>query len=192
MKKYYIPFDITKDINYLHLLNIYGQAVFNIDTGKYDTINYISIRELAERLKISPSTLNRILNNKDYTDILKLNQQDRQIIIQNDFKNGQKRPFVVLSDTEVRALKNIGDSFLIRYYLYIKFYCGYSKGKQDFTAEQFLTACGYSIKSNSNKDKLSRYNAILSRLGFINISAYRDFTGRKRNTYTVNQNLWED
>lgn len=192
MKKYFIPFDITADINYLYLLKFYHEAEYNTTTGKYDTINYISTRELAERLKISPSTLNRIFDKKDYTVFFERNQQNNKIIIQNDFKKGQKRPFVVLSDTEVSALEKIGDSLLIRYYIYIKFYCGYSRTTPDFTADQFLTACGYSIKSNSNKDKISRYNSILKRLGFISVSAYRDLNGRKRNLYRIEKILSDE
>lgn len=126
MKKYYIPFVVAAEVNYLYLFSLYDLAEYNPDTGNFDTIHYNSIKELAERLEVSSSTLNRILSNDHYTDFLKLNKQSKTLFIQNDFKNGLKRPFVVLTDKEVAELKKLGDNLLIRYYLYIKFYCGYS------------------------------------------------------------------
>lgn len=126
MKKYYIPFNILADVNYLYLFALYDLAEFNPDTGNYDTIHYKSINELAGRLQISSSTLNRILCNEHYSDFIELNKQNKTLFIRNDFKNGKKRPFVVLSDTEVIELKKLGDSLLIRYFLYIKYYCGFS------------------------------------------------------------------
>ena len=126
MKKYYIPFVVSAEVNYLYLFDFYNLAEFNPDTGNFDKIQYNSIKELPGRLGFSSSTLNRILTNEHYTDFLKLNKQSKTLFIQNDFKNGLKRPFVVLTDKEVAELKKLGDNLLIRYFLYIKFYCGYS------------------------------------------------------------------
>jgi hypothetical protein len=126
MKKYYIPFVVSAEVNYIYLLNLYDLAEFNPNTGNYDTIHYKSINELALRLQISSSTLNRILKNEHYFDFIELNKQEKTLFIRNDFKNGKKRPFVVLSDTEVAELKKLGDTLLIRYFLYIKYYCNFS------------------------------------------------------------------
>ena len=50
---------------------------------------------------------------------------------------------------------------LCKYYIYLKYYCSLAKKagiKQDFTAKQFLTAIGYSTKSQKQIDKISTYN----------------------------------
>jgi len=58
--------------------------------------------------------------------------------------------------------------------------------KQDFTAKQFLSAIGYSIKSQSQLDKISSYNNKLKEYGLISITTYRDELGHTRNVYIVN------
>lgn len=75
------------------------------------------------------------------------------------------------------------------YYIYIKYYCSLAKKagiKQDFTAKQFLSTIGYSIKSQSQIDKISTYNNILKKEGFISITSYKDELGHTRNIYTTN------
>ena len=55
----------------------------------------------------------------------------------------------------------------------------------DFTAEQFLAACGLCSTSGSNKQKISKYNSILSSAGLISIERKRDNNGHLRNTYRI-------
>ena len=76
---------------------------------------------------------------------------------------------------------------LTKYYLYLKYYCGYSKSKQiDTTANQILSAIGYSGNSGKNKDLLCAYNSLLLEKKFISIQKQRDDKGHSRNIYRVN------
>ncbi len=95
-------------------------------------------------------------------------------------------PFVTLSNEEYTKLIAIGDSFVIRYYLYIKYYCGYSKSKtNDFTAKQYLEVCGYSCNSDNMLGKVYKANNRLLRDRLIDIKKYRDEQGHERNIYKV-------
>lgn len=76
---------------------------------------------------------------------------------------------------------------LTKYYLYLKYYCGYSKSKQiDTTANQILSAIGYSGNSGKYKDLLCAYNSLLLEKKFISIQKQRDDKGHSRNIYRVN------
>ena len=59
--------------------------------------------------------------------------------------------------------------------------------KQDFTAKQFLSAIGYSTKSQSQIDKISTYNNKLKKQGLILITPYKDELGHTRNIYKTTE-----
>jgi hypothetical protein len=116
--------------------------------------------------------------------------KEKKIIkLNTSFKAGSiTQPFVCLTETEISFLRKHHDNKLCNYLIYMKYYCGMCKNTgQNFTAEQFLTNCGYSTRANSNYDDLSRYNKLLEDAGIITIIRYRDDDKKKRNTYKYNQ-----
>ena len=68
MKHYYLPFLPMAKIDYLHLLALYDLAEYQTDTGAFDTIRYTSSAALAEQVKLSSSTISRILKSEKYAD----------------------------------------------------------------------------------------------------------------------------
>jgi hypothetical protein len=165
------------------------QADYTPSTKAYDTISYISITKLAEKLSFSRATLDRILNGDKYKDYLTADKEKKIIKLNTSFKAGSiTQPFVCLTETEISFLRKHHDNKLCNYLIYMKYYCGMCKNTgQNFTAEQFLTNCGYSTRANSNYDDLSRYNKLLEDAGIITIIRYRDDDKKKRNTYKYNQ-----
>lgn len=79
--KFFIPFDISADINYIYLFCLLGIAEYNKETKRHDRIEYSSIQELTDRIKksynikISNATVSRFLremeaeNNSCYLSI---------------------------------------------------------------------------------------------------------------------------
>ena len=199
MRNYFLLYDEAASVNYKHLLKLYGIAEYNKKNRLYDTITYNTLDELTQRINdkygkcISKSTLSDFLNDKgtqkhDYK-YFSYDKDSKTIKLYNDFKNTDKRTsrkFVVLSEKEFDFLVSQADNTLISYFLYIKYYCGASASKStDFTAEQFLAACGLCSTSGSNKQKISKYNSILSSAGLISIERKRDNNGHLRNTYRI-------
>lgn len=190
MKHYYIPFDLSANINYLYLFSLYDIAEYNEKNNTFDTIHYKSIKQLAEMLNISASTMNKIIKDKEYNNFLSIDKENKKIILNNNFNKtnteNKNKPFILLNDIQVKVLSHYKDNLLCKYFIYIKYFCGYSKSKQqDFTAKQFLQFCGYSIKSNDNITRISNYNNILTRNKLIKIQHYTDDLGHLRNIYTV-------
>lgn len=194
MKHYYIPYNAKANINYIYLLYLYSLAEYNKITKLFDTVNYNSIRDLQKQIKdkfgkdlaVSSSTLARLLKNTDYSNYIKVDQKHKKIALQNDTKG--MSAFVMLTNREVDFLLKQQDNLLIKYYLYLKYFCGFDTSKkQDFTAKQFLTYCGYSANSNSYLSKISDYNRILQENNFIKIQPYTDSKGRTRNIYYLLQ-----
>lgn len=191
MKKYYLPYDEKEKANYVYVLMFYSIAEFNIKTKRFDSIKYNTIKELTEKLnsisqgnKISESTVHRILKKEIYNKFLSVNSKDKSIKILNDITQSKK--FVIVSEKEAMMLIDKHQNLLAKYYLYLKYYCGHSKSKKiDTTAKQFLSACGYSIESNSNISKISEYNGFLSEKKYINISRFIDNNGHLRNYYSI-------
>ena len=183
MKKfYYLRFRPTANIDYLYLLAFYDLAEYNEETKVFDTIRYPSVRVLAESLNISSATVNRILDNPAYADFMSVNKATKTIKLCNSFAKGKAEQFVRLTAEEVKLIME--DNLFAKYLIYLKYYCGYSKNKKtDFTAQQFLIACGYSTKSNSIISRLSEYNSLLVKNGLIRIEKYRDELGHTRNRY---------
>ena len=184
MKYYYVPFIPAADINYLHLLAFYEIAEYREETKAFDTIRYASIDKLAARLPFSSSTLSRILNNESYKDFMVVDKKNRVITIQNSFPKGTKRAFVRLSAEEVKLIREKNDNLFTTYYIYLKYYCGFTNNNTDFTAKQFLSACGYSTNSNDTLDRIAEYNKLLSAKEIIKIEKYRDELGYTRNRYS--------
>ena len=189
MKIYYLNFKPKAGINYLHLFALYDLAQYNPSTKAFDTIIYNSISSLAKLLPFSYATLNRILVDEEYKDFLTIDKNNKTITLNcSVIKGSLNNCFVRLTQNEVELLKRINDNLLCKYYIYIKYYCSLSNftgEKQDFTANQFLLAIGYSTKSNSQIDKISYYNKILKENDLISISTYRDEQGHTRNIYKL-------
>ena len=199
MRNYFLLYDEAASVNYKHLLKLYGIAEYNKKNRLYDTITYNTLDELTQRINdkygkcISKSTLSDFLNDKGIQKhnykYFSYDKDSKTIKLYNDFKNTDNRTsrkFVVLSEKEFDFLVSQADNMLISYFLYIKYYCGASASKStDFTAEQFLSACGLCSTSGSNKQKISKYNSILSSAGLISIERKRDNNGHLRNTYRI-------
>lgn len=199
MRNYFLLYDEAASVNYKHLLKLYGIGEYNKKNRLYDTITYNTLDELTQRINdkygkcISKSTLSDFLNDKGTQKhnykYFSYDKDSKTIKLYNDFKNTDNRTsrkFVVLSEKEFDFLVSQADNMLISYFLYIKYYCGASASKStDFTAEQFLAACGLCSTSGSNKQKISKYNSILSSAGLISIERKRDNNGHLRNTYRI-------
>ena len=188
MKKYYyLRFRPTANIDYLYLLSFYDLADYNEESKVFDTIYYPSVRVLAESLNVSTATVNRILSNPEYNDFMRIDKPNKTITLCNSFVRGQSEQFIRLTADEVKLIREVNTNLFAKYLIYLKYYCGYSKDKNtDFTAQQFLSACGYSVKSNATLDTISRYNGLLVDRGLIKIQKYRDDKGHTRNRFTYN------
>ena len=188
MKKYYyLRFRPTANIDYLYLLAFYDLAEYNEESKVFDTIHYPSVRVLAESLNISTATVNRILSNPEYNEFMRIDKKEKTITLCNAFVRGQSEQFVRLTADEVSLIREVNTNLFAKYLIYLKYYCGYTKDKKtNFTAQQFLIACGYSAKSNATLDTISRYNGLLADRGIIKIEKYRDELGHTRNRYTYN------
>ena len=91
----------------------------------------------------------------------------------------------MLFRSEVNLIKEVKDNLFAKYLIYLKYYCGYARDKKtDFTAQQFLSACGYSVKSNKTISQISQYNGLLVDRGIIKIQKTRDELGHTRNIYS--------
>ena len=111
MKHYYIPFIPKAEIEYLHLFELMEQADYTPTTKAYDTISYISITKLAEKLSFSRATLDRILNGDKYKDYLTADKEKKIIKLNTSFKAGSiTQPFVCLTETEISFLRKHHDN----------------------------------------------------------------------------------
>lgn len=189
MKNYYINFVPEAKVNYFYLFSLIELADYRAETKAFDTIKYQSVSKLAEMLMLSPSTVRRIMQGDEYKLFLSVDTKEKEIILNNSvIKGSNNNRFVCLSDKEVSFLRKYNDNLLVKYYLYLKYYCGFAAKaniKQDFTAKQFLSAIGYSVKSNSQIDTISSYNQLLANNGFIKIDKYTDELGHTRNIYSL-------
>lgn len=185
MKKYYyIRFRPNANIDYIYLLSFYDIAEYNQIDKVYNIIQYSSVRSLAESLNISPATVNRILCNDEYKEFMSIDKQTKTILLHNSFTKGQSERFVILTNREVQLIKEVNTNLFAKYIIYLKYYCGYTQNNStDFTAQQFLSAFGYSVKSNTTLDTICKYNRLLVDSGIITIIKYRDNLGHIRNIY---------
>ena len=186
-KYYYVRFRPKANIDYIYLLAFYDLAEYNKLKKSYNIIHYTSLNVLAENLNISNSTINRILSNTQYKEFLSIDKKTKTIVLHNTFIKGQSEQLIKLTADEVKLIREVNTNLFAKYLIYIKYYCGYTKdNKTDFTAQQFLSTFGYSVKSNATLDTISRYNGILVDRGIIKIEKFRDKLGHTRNRYTYN------
>ena len=197
---YYIPYDETRDIDYIFLLCLYGITQRNKDK-LYNIITYDTIQKLCDTINkyykditnndkniISKSKLDRIINNEIYQLYFTIDKKQKQIIINNNFRKGKNdyNRFITISKSEANYFCAQRDNLLCKYYFYIKYYTGYSKNKTtDFTAKQFLCAIGYSANTNNYISRLCDYNNKLKQQNLISIKKYRDNNGHERNIYSL-------
>lgn len=180
-KVYYLPFVPLSKVNYLDLFSLYDVAEYTAEKKTFDTIRYSSIKELAARVGLTTYAVNKLIEN---TDFLSIDKKLKVITLKNHFPKGEKAAFVRLTAAEVKLLREKEDNLFCKYLLYMKYYCGLSKNKRNnFTAKQFLAACGYSTKSNKYISLLSDYNSCLVKNGIIRIIPFTDELGHTRNTY---------
>ena len=183
MKSYYLPFLPMAEIDYILLLSLYDLAEYHADTKAFDTVIYTSQKSLADKLKVSPSSISRLFSDERYKDFMEVDTKLKVIKLKNSFVKGTNRPFVRLTAEEVALIREKKDNLFSKYLIYLKYYCGYTGNNTDFTAKQFLTACGYSIRSNETLNRVSKYNGFLVDRRVIEIIAYRDEMGHTRNKY---------
>ena len=191
---YYLNYQETAKINYCFLLALFCIAEQNKKEKIYNIITYKSYKELAERINkqcnynISYSTISRIIKDKKYLPYFAKSTTENKILLNTNFKKGTaaSNKFIVLNEKEILFLLEQKNNQLIKYYLYLKYYCGYSKSKRiDTTANQILSAIGYSANCGNNKDNLCKYNALLVNKGFIIIEKKKDEKGYYRNIYSM-------
>lgn len=186
-------YDEKANVNYTFIFCLYLIAQRDKKENIYNTISFQSQKELAEKVNkyndiFSISTINRILNDKIYFPYFSYDKINKTIILNNNFKKGktQTNKFVILNDNELLFLISQNDKLLNKYFLYLKYYIGFSKDKKiDTTANQILSAMGYNNKSGNNKEKLCKYNSLLLDKGFLNIQKIKDNNGYCRNIYSM-------
>ena len=195
--KYFIPYVPEANINYIYLLSLYGLAERAEEGGIKQDIGYNSIKELLDMINkddniLSESTLRRMLKNDEYK---KFFIQDKKgniywIYLLNNFRkcDKQSKSFVVLCPNTYKLIMNEKDNLLAKYIIFMKYMCGVNGGSSDFTANQFLTAFGYTTQSNNMKDKISKYNNLLEQRHIIKIKRNTLEDGKRRNTYTFIDN----
>ena len=185
MQTAYVLYDDNAKIDYAILLRLYLLAKYDSDTKLYSIITYKSQETLAELLNISPSTLKRFLNSNGLQNYLTIDKKKREIKLLNNFIGVRGISYVTLSEREVNYLIDGKELLFIKYYLYLKYYCGKSRLKAiDTTAKQFLSAIGYS-DSGKTLSKLSSFNNTLVQDGFITIERFTDTNGYLRNRYRI-------
>lgn len=202
MRTYYLQYDEEASINYLYLFLLHKIAEVDKTTRLYNTVIYNNLEELTNRLNeeyntintenkkpvISKSTLSRVLNSDKCGKYFTYDKATKVITLQNNFTkrhtNGTAK-FITLTDKEINFLLIQNNDLLTKYYLFIKYYCGFSgRNETDFTAEQFLEASNYSTKAGNYKSFLCAFNSLLVKEGFISISKFR-YNGRERNKYSL-------
>lgn len=200
MRNYFILYQDDAPINYKHLLKLYAVAEYNKKNRLYDTISFNTLKELTNRINnkcgegsISKTTLTNFINDRgsrkhEYKYFI-YNKEQKTITLNIGFQNNRtdrKSSFVVLSQQEYDYLNQQTEELMIRYYLYIKYYCGKSRsGSSDFTTIQFLQASNKGEASGANYTKISAYNKSLSDANLIRIEHFRDNNGHLRNKYTL-------
>ena len=197
MRKYYITYNEKTKINYCFLFALYTIAERDITNRLYNTITYTSLNDLKDKInnkcgyKISTSSISRYIKNEIYLPYFSKSEKENKIILNVDFKKScaasGNNKFITLTDNEILFMIQQNDNMLCKYYLYLKYYCGYNKSKStDTTANQILNAIGYSSNCGNNKYSLCKYNSLLLDNGFINIRNYTDNKGYCRNIYEMN------
>ena len=194
MKKYYIPYDESANINYSFLFSLYMIAERNKEEKLDNIIEYKTQKELADKIKsicnyiISVPTISRTIQNKIYIPYFSKSEKENKLILNNNFKSGKAKSnkFVTLNEKELLFLLEQNNNQLTKYYLYLKYYCGRAEThKIDSTANQILSAIGYSANCGNNKGNLCAYNYLLEKNGFIKIDKKIGKNGHCRNIYSM-------
>lgn len=202
MRTYFLQYEEDTNINYLYLFLLHKVAVLDKATRLFNTVRYNNLDELTISLNneynkinssnkkpvVSKPTLSRVLNSDKCGNYFAYDRINKVITLQNNFSNRRtngKAKFITLTDREIDFLLTQNNELLTRYYLFIKYYCGYSgKNETDFTANQFLEASNYSTKAGNYKTLLSSFNSLLVAEKLIAISKFR-FNGQERNKYRI-------
>lgn len=193
MKMLYLNYDENAEINYIFIFCIFLIAEADTKERINNIITFNNQKELIQKIKdncsysFSKSSMSRILNDEKYLPYFSYDKENSKIILNNNFKKGkaQGNKFVILNSNEISFLIEQDNKLLNKYYLYLKYYCGYSKSKKiDTTQNQILSAIGYSCCSN-NKNSLSNFNKLLQNKGYIKIDTCFDTLGHCRNTYSM-------
>jgi hypothetical protein len=137
MKTLYLNYNEKANINYCFLFALFSIAETNKKERIDNIIIYRNLKELSDKIKskcnynISPSTISRIFNNKDYLPYFSKSENENKIILNTNFKKGvaASNKFITLSEKEINFLLLHDNKLLNKYYLYLKYYCGYSKSK---------------------------------------------------------------
>ena len=196
MSKYFLHYDEKAKINYCFLFSLFLIAERNTKEHINNIILYDTQKELSDRIKekcnynISASGISRILKNtEEYKIYFTKPEAENRIILNNNFKRGAaaSNKFIILNEAEILFLLKQNNKLLNKYYLYLKYYCGFSRSKYiDTTANQILSAIGYSANCGSNKAALCKFNSLLLEQGFITITKSKDNKGYSRNFYKMN------
>ena len=195
MRKLFLYYDEKANVNYSFIFALFTIAESNKLEKLDNVITYRNQQELIKRIqnncgyKISASSISTILNDiKNYNKYFTYCKAQNTIILQTNFRanRAKENRFVILNDREINFLLQQDNKQLTKYYLYLKYYCGYSKTKRiDTTANQILQAIGYSANCGNNKQNLSTYNKLLVDNGFLYIERITDDRGYNRNIYSI-------
>lgn len=191
--KYYLHYDEKATVNYCFLFSLFKIAERNKAEKLDNIITYKNLSELQQRLErsgyiLSIPSISKIINDDIYKPYFTKSTTENKILLNTNYRKDMAagNKFVVLNDKEINFLLQQKDKKLNKYYLYLKYYCGFSKNKQiDTTANQILSAIGYSDKSGNHKNDLSKYNSLLLDNGFISITKIQDKQGHYRNIYSI-------
>ena len=82
---YYLPFIPKAKVNYFYLFSLIDIAEYNKATKAFDTINYKSKEELAEKLNVSAGTISNLLKKDSYKDFFSVDTKLKKIILNNSF-----------------------------------------------------------------------------------------------------------
>ena len=199
-KLYYLPYVEGVEVNYIYLLYLYGIAEIKEGYTK-SVVSFSSYGDLANKINsafsppanskkksvISADTVSRVLKNESYKPFFEIVKKDKcnYLVLNNYFKGVKGKPFIRLIPPIYTLLTEQQDNLLAKYVVYLIHACGTTNNKADFTAKQFLSANGYSLKANNYQSKLCEYNKLLQERGIITITKWKDDRQLERNTYSL-------
>lgn len=138
---YFINYKEKNNANLTFIFALFFIAERNPKEKLKNIIKFKSLNQLLNKFKeslnynISASTLNRYLKNENNYIYFEYKPKEKIIYLKNDFRNKKNVTFVTLTRKEILFLIAQNDDFLNNYYLYLKYYCNYSKSKtNDFTS----------------------------------------------------------
>ena len=145
MKTYYLYYEEETKINYCFLFSLFLIAKRNNKEMIYNTIQYKNLTDLQQQIynsckyNISISTISRILKDtENYSLYFTKSKEENKIILNNNMKRSQAKnnKFITLTEKEILFLLEYNNKLLNKYYLYLKYFCGFAKEKKiDSTAD---------------------------------------------------------